>query len=152
MKKRAIIGLVAVLAAMGLAVGGCGSDDETTALTKAQFTKQVNALCKKSGEERVAQYRARQAAEQGTKKGGGEKAREELFRQSFVIPFQEMVEEIEELGAPEGDEEELEAIYEEWLRGAEIFEQDPLLLLSEPPTFDKANKLSAEYGLTDCQL
>lgn len=149
MKKRGIVGLVVVFVATALVAAGCGgSDDETTALSKAQFTKQANALCQKSGEERVARYRAQQAAEKDSL--GSSEQREQLFREAFIFPFEEMIEEVEELGVPEGDEQELEAIFKEWKRGAKIFEADPLLLLSEPPTFAKANKLSQEYGLTGC--
>ncbi len=42
MKKGAFLALVAALVAL-LAFAGCGGGDDTTELTKAEFTKQANA-------------------------------------------------------------------------------------------------------------
>lgn len=150
MKKRAIIGLVAVFAATAFVLGGCGSDDEPT-LSKAEFTKQANAICVESDERRKAEYRAR-VAEQKPNEGSSPGEENELFLEVFIVPFREMVEELEDLGAPEGDEEKVEMIFSEMRQGAEVLEGDPSLLLGEATMFKKANKLNAEYGLTGCVL
>lgn len=149
MKKGAIVGAAVVLAALAMVIAGCGGDgDDTTALTKAQFTKQANALCTKSDEERKAEYRAR--AENGQEFTDSEQ--EELFIEVFIQPFQEMVGELEDLGVPQGDEQKLEEIFSEMKKGGKVLEGDPLLILSEPKVFDKANQLSSEYGMTGCVI
>jgi hypothetical protein len=149
-EKRAIVGLVAVFAATALAFGGCGSDDADS-LSKKEFTKQANAICVESDERRKAEYRVK-IAELEEGKGFDESKRVQLYLEVFIIPFQEMIGELEDLGAPEGDEEKLDAIFAEMRQGAEVLEGDPSLLLAEATMFDKANKLNAEYGLTGCVL
>lgn len=150
MKKRAIIGLGAMLAATAMVFGGCGSDDETT-LSKAEFTKQANAICVEGNERRKAEYRLKvQELEQKQKKSPGPPEQADLFLDVFIIPFGEMIEELEDLGVPEGDEKKVDKIFSEMRQGVEILEGDPTLVLGEPTMFDKANKLNAEYGLTGC--
>lgn len=152
MKFRAIIGLVVVFATAGLAFGGCGDDDDATAsLTKAQFTKQANAICARSDEVRKAEYRAEISASEGDK-DLSDAEKERLFLDVFIVPFQEMIGELEDLGVPQGDEQELEAIFTEMKKGAEVLEEDPLLILGEPTMFKKANELNTKYGLTACVL
>jgi len=145
-KKRAIAWPLAVLAVAALAFGGCGSDDEAS-ITKAEFTKQANAICEKSSDERVAEFRAR-ASVKGL---GNDQSREEAVVEAFIEPFEEMIGELEDLGAPEGDEEKIEAIFNSMEQGVSDLEKDPLVVFeSEEQMFNEANKLASEYGLTSC--
>lgn len=149
MKTRAIVWPLAVLAVAALAFGGCGGDDEEASLTKAQFTKQANAICEKSSDERVAEFRAR-ASVKGL---SGDQQREEAVVEAFIEPFKEMIGELEDLAPPEGDEDEVEAIFDEMKQGVSDLESDPLVVFeSEEKMFNNANKLATEYGLTDCTV
>jgi hypothetical protein len=148
-KKRAIVWPLVVLVVTALALGGCGSDDDEASLTKAQFTRQANAICERSSDERVAEFRAR-ASVKGL---SGDQAREEAIVEAFIEPFGEMIEELEDLSPPEGDEQKLEAIFSEMKQGVSEVENDPLVgFEGEEKMFDKANKLASEYGLTSCTV
>jgi hypothetical protein len=149
-EKRAIGGLVAVFAATALILGGCGSDDAPS-LSKKEFTKQANAICIESNERREAEYKVR-ISELETEKGFNEADREQLYLDVFIIPLLEMVGKLEDLDAPEGDEEKLDTMFEEIREGGEVLEGDPSLVWSVGSMFDKANKIGAEYGLTGCAL
>ena len=149
MKKRAVVWPLAVLVVAALAFGGCGNSDDEASLTKAQFTQQANAICAKSSDERVAEFRAR-ASVKGL---SGDQQREEAVVEAFIEPFKEMIGELEDLSSPEGDEEEVEAIYDEMKQGVSDLETDPLVVFeSEEKMFNNANKLASEYGLNDCTV
>lgn len=150
MKKRAIVWPLAVLAVMALAIGGCGGgDDDEASLTKAQFTRQANAICDKSNDERVAEFRARMSVTGLS----NDQERVEAVQEAFIAPFEEMVGELEDLSPPEGDEEKVEAIFTEMEQGVDDLEKDPLVVFEgEEKMFDKANELASDYGLTSCTI
>lgn len=146
---RALGGILAALA-LTLAVAGCGGgDDDTTAsLTPAQFKKQANAICNEQTEKRNQEIRE---AIQGLPKEKllPKKDREELVLQTLP-KYAETPEKLRALGAPEGDEEEVEAIAKAMEEATRKVEADPAQALVSTQQFFEASKLAAEYGLEAC--
>ncbi len=91
-----------------------------------------------------------QAAAQDTF-ANGEPSPDELeqFVQDTVIPsVGGQISDLEALGAPEGDEDQVNAIIDAVQQGLDEVEADPQAILQGP--FDEANRLAVDYGLTDC--
>lgn len=151
MKKGVFLSLLGVLAVMSLAIVGCGDgDDETTAsLTRAEFVSQANAVCVRGTKERSAKFReAAKEAKPGQTFSDAD--REQVVRDVLIPPYRKVIEDLKKLGAPEGDEQEVEAIVEAMEEAADKVEADPGPAVQSTVQFTEANKLSAEYGLTDC--
>ena len=136
---------------MSLALAACGSssDESTTALTKAEFLKQGNAICRKGNEE------VGKAAEKRFPRSGGKPSQKELeqFAGQTVVPnIESQVQQISELPAPEGDEEQVEAIVEEAEASVEKAAEDPSVMITEKGEnpFAKTDELATAYGLTAC--
>ncbi|HEY6730437.1 MAG TPA: hypothetical protein VI039_05370 [Solirubrobacterales bacterium] len=151
MGKGAIVAIAAVLVAMILVVSGCGSDSDTSSdapLTRAEFQKQANEICKTGHQEAEASF---EEASQGSKPGDfDDAAKEDLVTEAFVDPYSEMVEGLQDLSPPAGDEQEVEAIIAAMEKGLERLEDDPLSGLTSVSMFKEANKLNAKYGLESC--
>lgn len=159
--SKPLIGLLAACAAIAMIVGGCGGGDDntdstagtdSTELTKAQFVKQGNAICAKANEE------LNQEVEKFFKESGlGEKqspstAELKEITEDFVTPLVgRQVEEIRELGAPAGEEEQVEKVLAAVEEGIEKSEEDPdSLIAGKNSAFGKANELAIDYGLKTC--
>lgn len=140
--------LLSGLVGLALVLAGCGGDEETTALTKQQFLKQGNAICKAQADERENQVEEFAAKLDPTAKVGNE-VQEKLMLQ--VLPtYEKATEELKALGAPEGDEKKLEAITQAMDEAAAGAREDPVAAARTKKPFIKANELSVEYGLDRC--
>ena len=153
--------LTAALAAAALVVlvAGCGGGDETTAgettsgetvtLTKAEFIKQGDAICKKAGD------RSEKEAEEFAQENGFtlEKANEEQLEEAvaevLVSALRDQAEELNALGAPEGDEDQVEEIIVSLEGAADEVEDDPGVVFEEK-VFKEPNELAQEYGFKVC--
>jgi hypothetical protein len=163
MKKSRLIGLFAVLAAAIVVIGGCGNSEDaagTTAaseqttpeLTKAQFVKQANAICAKGNEElnkgfqRFLKQHNVPEGQPPSPKQLGEVA------ETIVVPVVgNQIEEIRALGAPSGEEEQVETFLAAAEAGVEKSEKEPKSLLNAKGSpFEKANELARESGLRAC--
>lgn len=137
-----------VLLFFALLAAGCGSSSDE-ALSKSEFLKQANAICKKatSAKEKVLPELL-QKADPG--------ASLETMRQKAVdtlMTFYEgAAEEIGELGAPKGDEAKVEAILEAMEEAAADAKSNPQSVFGGAGQlpFRKANKAAESYGLKSC--
>ncbi len=59
---------------------------------------------------------------------------------------------IDALGAPEGDEDDVQAILDALQEGIDAVEADPSLITSSDDPLGEASDLAGEYGLTDCAV
>lgn len=150
MNKGIFGGLLAIFAVLALAIAGCGGGDETTSLSRSQFVKQANANCEKQ-EERRANIIRKEITGRDQTKLLPLKDREQLVLKT-VPPYEAMAAELESLGAPEGDEEKVEAIVEAMEKAAENVKDDPATALTSTSQFQGANQLAARYGLTGCVI
>jgi hypothetical protein len=149
--------LIAMLAAMAIAIvaAGCGSSDdstETVVLTKAEFITQGDAICKK-GSEQIEDEADAFAEENDIDTSKPTKEEQEEVISGVLGPaLQGQAEEISALGAPDGEEEKVEAIVTALESGAEELEDDPGSLLEESGTdpLEEANELANEFGFKEC--
>ena len=142
---------LALLATAALAAG-CGGDDEKEALSKSEYVKQGNAICKKfntviekDAEEAFADIQSRQDLT-------AEKAR--AFFDDALPKFDAVVADIDALAPPEGDEDTVKKIVEAGESdSAKIEEADDKevvgFVLSESATPEFDDQAEA-YGLTEC--
>jgi phosphosulfolactate synthase (CoM biosynthesis protein A) len=146
--KVTLVALVVLLAAL---VGfGCGNDDNSSgsALTKAEFIKQADRLCKK-GDAQI-EVEAEEFAEENKIEEATEAQPEKLVSEVVAPAIQTQAEEIADLGAPEGDEETIEAMVEAVESGAAELEANPLAGMEGKSPLGEASKIARAYGLKEC--
>lgn len=143
--------LTALAAALAVLVAGCGGgDDETSSVTRQQFVKQANAICQEQSQKRN-KIIGDAIAGMDQNKLLPKTEREDIILEALP-PYAETPEKLEALGAPEGDEEKVEAIIQAMEEAAKDAEADPSKALTSTEQFAKANKLNGEYGLSNCIL
>ena len=146
-------GLAAGLALAALA--GCGGDDENDdfspvvaePLSKIEFLSEADSICFASESQIEAA-----ADDLVTGPGRPDPAEVERVAISIVVPALESeVRAIRAIGAPEGDEREVEAILAATQDGIEAIEADPRGLLDGVPAdLRRAERLAAAYGSQQC--
>jgi hypothetical protein len=137
----------------GLAVAGCGSSSSssststTVAITKTAFLKQGNAICKKGNQQINAEGKK---VFSKTKKPT--QAQMTQFATGTLIPkIQAQISGIKALGAPKGDEAQVNAIVVSAQSALDKGKQNTALLLSNNNNlFKHTNQLTNAYGLTAC--
>jgi len=153
--SKPFIALLAALAAISMIVVGCGgggdSSSDSASISKARFVKQADAICEKGTKENQAEFEEF-AKENGlSEKKEPTKAQQEEAVTEIVAPgVQKQIEEIDALGAPEGDEKQVEAIVAAVEDGVEEIEDDPAALTEGENPLAKGSKLAKEYGLQAC--
>jgi len=169
LSKRLIMMLAGVMA-MAVVAAGCGSSSSdstsassgdtaastgdttvtTSALSKAELIKQGDAICTKGN--KSIETEANEFAEENnvnTKKPT-QAQKEEVITEVVAPGVRKQGEEIAELGAPSGDEPEVEAIVAAVEGGADELEEDPKLLIEGKNPLAKGSKLAASYGFKVC--
>ena len=152
--KRLSATVAAVLAASAIAAAGCGGDDDdsdsglkTSDLSKSEWIAQADQICASRDEEIDAQADTFFSGASESKQPS--QAQIEKFTREVAIPgIQAQVDGLRELGAPEGDEEKVEAIIDAAQKGVDEAEQDPNAL--QGGALDEATTLAKEYGLEAC--
>jgi hypothetical protein len=148
---------MALLAVLALAVfaAGCGggddSDDSTASITKSEFLAQGNEICKKGNQEIDSDFEA--FAEENDLKQNQNltDAQATEASETILIPnVQDQVDQISELGAPEGEEAQVDAILVAAQEGIDELEADPTAIQGNNDPFAEANELARDYGLTAC--
>jgi hypothetical protein len=156
LRKRPFALLAGVMA-IAIVAAGCGSSsggstDTTVTLTKVEFVKQGDAICKKGSEqiEDEANAFAKENNIDINKPTKGEQ--EEVISGVLGPALQKQADEISALGAPDGEEEKTVAIVEALESGAEELEDNPASLLERSGTgpLDKANALANKFGFKQC--
>jgi hypothetical protein len=149
MKRNALWLLVGILAC-GLIAAGCGDDDDddggdSEAISKEEFLAEGNALCAEGDAALEA------AAEETFAQGAPTPQEQEAFVTDSVVPeIQSQIDAIRDLGAPEGDEDEINGILEDAEAALSDVEADPALVTGETDPFADVNQRLADYGLTEC--
>ena len=154
MNKR-LIALFACIVPFALIAAGCGSSNDTTStasLTKAQFLKQGNAICAAGNKEINEGFKSFFEKSNLKKNEEPSKAQKEEAAETILIPaIRKDVDGIRALGAPEGEEEQVEEILDAAEEALEKVESDPTAAFNENnDAFANVNKMSSEYGLTAC--
>ena len=148
--KIRLIALIGTGLAIALVAAGCGDDSSTTALTKAEFVKQGNAICKAGNEEIDREFEKFAEDNKLGKNKPPTNAQLEEAAEEFLLPsVSRQIDEVRALGAPEGQEEAVEAFLDNAEAEVEEIEEDPGKI-SESSLFAEVNKEGRALGLTAC--
>jgi hypothetical protein len=147
---------LAALLALVLAALGCGSD---SSLTKAEFIKQADVICKKADDKKTAALEA-YLLKIGTGIGKPMTRAQSEYQVKKVLmpPIQAGAEEVSELDAPDGEEEKVNAILsgvEKAVKESEEEAGHPQKSTTGPAfndPFANVAKLSQEYGFKTCYV
>ena len=137
--------LILMLAGTALALGACGDDDDG-GTTKAEFIEKADAICAE-GEEQ-----SQQLAREGLQNPQNPTGQEVLDILDKLVPIQrDTIAQVRELEKPEGDEDEIDAIYDAAQAANDKAKADPSLLTQEgADPFADANAKARAYGLKAC--
>jgi hypothetical protein len=148
--KRIIAMLVGALAIAIVAGCGGGDDDgDSGSLTKAEFIKQADAICA-NGDKTISADFEDFAEEKGIKDEPDKAQQEEAIVEVVAPAVQEQADEIKALGAPDGDEKQIEAMLTAVEEGVEDLEENPSQLTEGKNPLAKGSKLARDYGLEKC--
>jgi hypothetical protein len=132
-----------------------GSSGETTvhtgSLSKSQFIKKASVICERVRKELASGFGEYGAEHQVPSSGPkAQTAAGDFIDTVFVPIYQKQIDQLSELGAPSGDEEEIEAILEAMQKGLQEGQENPLAFIKGAPFLREAANLTASYGLTAC--
>jgi hypothetical protein len=149
---RGILGVLVGVVVIAAVATGCGGGDDDDSLTKAEFTKQGNAICLQSENEKNEDLQdALSNPEKYDVEQRNAKGELELLEKVALPPIVKMTEELAALGAPSGEEEKVEAVIAAFEEEIEKIEANPQSVVSGTGgEFTEANKLAREIGLRAC--
>jgi hypothetical protein len=147
-----VVSIAAIMVA-ALAAAGCGSSSSssststTAAITKAAFLKQGNAICRKGNQQINAV-----AKKTFGKHKKPTQAQMMKFATATLIPtIQSEISGVKALGAPKGEEAQVNAIVVSAQSALDKGKKNPALLVSNNNNlFKHSNQLTTAYGLTAC--
>jgi hypothetical protein len=151
--RRGLFISAAGLLIMALAFGilGCGSSSSGSSLTKAEFIKRANAMCREATEERV-EAKDEKARELGLKPGEiASPAQHKALAEAALGPYERSTEELQEL-APSDQAAKLEPLFAAMEEVAETVRTSPGEINASFPVIQKADELLLRYGLDECKL
>jgi hypothetical protein len=127
-------------------VRGAGDDSETTS-TRAEYIEQADAICEQGNADLEAA-----TSEFFAGKPHPTARQERTFATRVFVPkLQAQLAELRELQIPEGDEEDVTAIYDAVSAALDEISADPSSFGGEPPAgFRDASRLAVEYGFQVC--
>jgi hypothetical protein len=140
--------LPALLLSLSLVAAGCGGDDEADAaepLSKSEFVTQADKICADGNADLETEAEAL----------GDEPSQEEIeaFATDTLVPnLQAQHDDLDALGAPEGDEDEVQAILDALQEGIDALESDPAAVTSSDDPLAEASELAGDYGLEECSV
>src|SRR5215207_1712935 len=135
---------IAVLAlGAPLALAACGGDDDADNPTKAEYIAQADAICKK-GDDQIDAEAQKQFGNQAPTE-----AQVNTFLREVSLPnIEQQRDDLKALDKPEGDEDELDALYESLDKSIETAKNTDGPL--DQATFAETNKKAQAYGLKEC--
>lgn len=169
MLRRFLILLPAALAAAAITVG-CGDEDSgasaggnaditTSSLSKEQFIERANDLCKRRNEQLSDEIAAYIRKNQKEIQGASPLEASSSLAELALSAFQETIDTLRELGAPDGDEDELAALLAEMQRGVDTLERRlPKQATGLDPdaeffqVFNSSAAMARRYGIEACAL
>jgi hypothetical protein len=150
--------LLSAATCAALTVAGCGDGDSTTggdvsvsSLTKAEFIKQGDTICKK-GNDQIEREVEVFVKENGINRVSPTDEDQNEVTAAVVVPaFRDQAEKLADLEAPSGLEDEVDAMIDALETGIDEVEDDPAALFrSEVSPMDEANELAIKLGFTEC--
>lgn len=125
---------------------------EPSSISKQEFIEKADEICSKESEEflpLILNYIAKHENEKGRTQG---EITQDGVEKLIVPKFQSQIDQIKELGAPEGDEKEIEAFLRAMQTATWNLEKRNELNLSTDidREFATAGELAIDYGLQSC--
>ena len=139
-RTKSVQALAALAAVSAMFAVGCGGDDEAEPLSKSDFIAQADEICKK-GDTELADA----ATEAGLDQNSSEDEINGFITDEVLPNIQQQADDIDALGAPEGDEDDVQAIVDALNEAIAATEDD-----QNSDAFTDVNKLAQDYGLTAC--
>ena len=139
---QALIVLVVLACALVAGCGGDSSSDTSTAapLSKSDFISQADAICEKGNSELADAAQSAGLSQTSTEDDFN------AFIKDTVLPnIQQQADAIDALGAPEGDEDTVQALVDSLNQAITETAADP-----NSNAFAESNKLAQSYGLKKC--
>ena len=135
--------IIGLIAAAGLIAVGCGgSDSSTSSPSKAEFVAKADAICKQGSQQ------IEQAAKETFSGGRPTPQQEQQFITQTVVPqSQSQIDQIRALGAPAGDEDQVNRILDAAQAATDQVKSTSDI---EESSFAQANALAKQYGLVAC--
>lgn len=162
MSRRLIVVLLGALAIAALAAGCGGGDDENTtveatssdtgpALTKAEFIEQGDKICLTASREYgegIEEFLTENNVSQA--KGPSPEQEEELLAEIILPRIKVEMEELRELGPPEGEEERVDEIFTGVEEVVAEGEDDPSTVSGNENPFAEPNAKAKAFGFEVC--
>jgi hypothetical protein len=128
---------------------------DTGSLSKAAFIKKVEPICRKAMEKFQTRLQAvYEESRDNPRKPTELSLEEEYFETDFAETFEEMIDRISALGAPQGDEQEIATYLEGVQNGigeaAEDHEAFSQAFLEARGSFKETPQVTVPYGLNGC--
>jgi hypothetical protein len=156
MRRRLICGLVLIAALIvGVCVAGCGSSGSTTtettaAITKAEFVRQGNAICVKGEKAQEAGINA-YVKKHGLENQKPTKAQNAEIVEAVLVPnIQSQITAVKALGAPSGEEQQVNSALEISQQTLDKVKASPELAFGKQDPFAAAGKQLHALGLKQC--
>jgi hypothetical protein len=155
--SKRLIAMLAGVMAIAIVAAGCGSSDDSSTdtvvvLTKAEFIKQGDTICKQGnteieeGFERFAEENDIPKNQEPSKAQGVE-----LVETVIVPSLKTQAESIRGLGTPEGDEGQAGTLLDSLDEAVETAEEEPEALFDEKSDpFADVNEQAQDYGFKEC--
>jgi hypothetical protein len=140
---------------LGVCVAGCGSSSSTTtettaAITKAEFVAKGNAVCVKGEKGQEAEINA-YIKKNGLEKQKPTKAQNVEIVETILAPnIQSQIDGVKALGAPSGEEQQVNSALELSQQTLEKIEANPELAFGKGNAFAAAGKQLHALGLKEC--
>ena len=141
-----LLGLCLMAASVAAGCGSSSSDNSTStaSLTKAEWIAKADAICQAGNAETNAA---------GKQQFGNQKpsqAQIQQFATATIIPnVESQIAKIQALGAPAGDEQQVNTLISTAKADVEKAKSDPSLV-TQGNAFAEANRLAQQYGLKVC--
>lgn len=154
--NKVFLAAAAALVALAVLVAGCGGGDSTTdatvTLTKAEFIKQGDAICKQGNAEIEAGFEDFSEDNDIPQNQEPSKTQGVEIVETVIVPnIKQQGEEIRALGAPEGEEGQVEDLLDSLDAAVSEAEEDPESLFDEKSDpFAEANRQATDYGFEVC--
>jgi hypothetical protein len=133
----------------GLVVAaGCGGGDTTTAVTKIEFIKRANAVCRKAQTDRASEIAAYDKAIEA--KGQEVESKPNLEKKTIAVllpSMQKQLEELQSLDKPEVGKAQIEEMLEGLGQGVEKLEEEEFQGLSNAGKLEAFGREAQAFGL-----
>lgn len=142
-------GMIGLVLGVALLVGlGCGSSGSEP-LTKAEFSRQGNKICKEATQARA---KAIEEVFKGLDPNRTYPKRTEAAILKMVVIYEKTMEEIGDLDAPEGEEEKVESLLGAMEAAAERTKANPQTAVVGNAPFREADKVAEKLDLKECVI